>query len=112
MKLGSSQQILVKYSHVKFHKNPSSESRVIPRVRTDRLDEDKSRYSQNFEILLEFQSFSKFRKTLKVTSKYSTTLLCLMGRTLLQKSIRFTSKDRDKQHDFVINHQTGINTAL
>ena len=70
MKLGSSQQILVKYSHVKFHKNPSSESRVIPRVRTDRLDEDKSRYSQHFEILLEFQSFSKFRKTLKVTSKY------------------------------------------
>jgi hypothetical protein len=34
MKLGISQEIFEKYS-VKFHKNPSSESRVVPCGRTD-----------------------------------------------------------------------------
>jgi len=35
MKLKFSQQMLEKYSHIKFHKNPSSGSRVVPRGQTD-----------------------------------------------------------------------------
>jgi len=39
--------------------------------RTDgQTDEDKSLHSQHFEILLQFQCFIKFRKTLMATSKY------------------------------------------
>jgi len=36
MKLEFSRQILEKYSNVKFHDTPSSDSRVVPFGRTDR----------------------------------------------------------------------------
>jgi len=35
MKLEFSQQIFKKYSDIKFHKNPSSGSRAVPRRQTD-----------------------------------------------------------------------------
>jgi hypothetical protein len=35
MKLEFSRQIFEKYSNIKFHENPSSGSRVVPRGRTD-----------------------------------------------------------------------------
>ena len=35
MKLGLPKQIFDKYSNFKFHENPSSGSRVVPRGRTD-----------------------------------------------------------------------------
>jgi len=35
MELELSRQIFEKYSNIKFHKNPSSESRVVPYGRTD-----------------------------------------------------------------------------
>jgi hypothetical protein len=45
MKPEFSLQIFEKYSNIKFHKNPSSGSRVVPRGRTggqkDRYDEAK-----------------------------------------------------------------------
>jgi len=47
--LDFSRQIFAKYSNIKFHKNPSSGSRVVPDGRTDRHDEANSRFSQFFE---------------------------------------------------------------
>ena len=48
MKLEFSQQVLEKYSDIKFHENPSSGSRVVPcgrtDGRTDRHDEANSRF--------------------------------------------------------------------
>ena len=47
MKLEFSRQIFEKkHSNVKFHENPSSWSRVVPRGQTDRHDEAKNRFSQ------------------------------------------------------------------
>jgi hypothetical protein len=46
MKLAFSQFISEKYSNIKFHKNPSSGSRVVPGGQTDRHDEANSRFSQ------------------------------------------------------------------
>jgi len=50
MKLEFSRQIFEKYSNIKFHKNPSSWSRVVPCRRTDRRTESnndaKSRFKQ------------------------------------------------------------------
>jgi hypothetical protein len=46
MKLQFSEQILEKYSHVKFHENPSSGSQLVPHGRTDRHEEANSRRSQ------------------------------------------------------------------
>ena len=45
-KLEFSRQIFEKYSNIKFHKNPSSGSRVVPRGQTDRQDEANSHFSQ------------------------------------------------------------------
>lgn len=46
-KLGLSQHILEKYSHTKFHDNPSIGTRVFPcGGQTDRPDEASSRFSQ------------------------------------------------------------------
>jgi len=42
-----SQQIFEKYSNVKFHESPSSESRFVSCGRTERYDEVNSRY-RNF----------------------------------------------------------------
>ena len=39
-------QIFEKYSHVKFHENPPSGSRVVPCGQTDRHDEANNRFSQ------------------------------------------------------------------
>jgi len=44
MRLEFSRQIFGKYSNTKFHENPTSDSRVVPRGRTDRLEEAKSRF--------------------------------------------------------------------
>jgi hypothetical protein len=49
MALEFSQNILEKSSNIKFHENPSSESRVVPCGQTDRHDEANSRFSQFFE---------------------------------------------------------------
>jgi hypothetical protein len=46
MELGSSEQILEKYSYTKFHENPSNDSRVVPCGRTDGHDEANNRISQ------------------------------------------------------------------
>ena len=45
MKLEFSRQIFEKSSNIKFHKNPSSGSRVVPCGRTDRHDVANSRFS-------------------------------------------------------------------
>ena len=44
MKLEFSRQVFEKYSNVKFHKNPSSESRVVPCGQTDGCDEANSSF--------------------------------------------------------------------
>jgi len=48
VKLKFSRQIIEKYSDIKFHENPSSESRVVSRGRTDghtdRHDESNTRF--------------------------------------------------------------------
>jgi len=41
MKLEFSRQIFEKYSNVKFPENPSCESRVVPRIRTEGLKTDR-----------------------------------------------------------------------
>jgi len=46
MKFKFSRQILEKPSSTKFHKIPSSGSRVVPCGRTDEHDEANSRFSQ------------------------------------------------------------------
>jgi len=46
MQLEFSRQIFEKLSNIKFLENPSSESRVVPFGRTDRLDEANSRFLQ------------------------------------------------------------------
>jgi len=46
MKLEFPQQILEKYQNTKFHESPTSGSRVVPCVQTDRHDEANSRFSQ------------------------------------------------------------------
>jgi len=50
MKLEISSRIFENYSNIKFHKNPSSGSRVVPcgqtDKRTDRHDEANSHFSQ------------------------------------------------------------------
>jgi len=46
MKLEFFRQIFEKYSNIKFHENPSSESRVVPCGQTDRHDEANDRISQ------------------------------------------------------------------
>jgi len=45
MKLEFSRQIFEEYSNIKFHENPPSGSRVVPRGLKDRHDEAKSRFS-------------------------------------------------------------------
>jgi len=44
MKLEFSGQIFEKYSNIKFNENQSGGSRVVPCGRTDRQDEDNSRF--------------------------------------------------------------------
>jgi len=46
MKLVFSQHIFEKYSHIKFHENPSIGSRVLPCGRTDAHAETNGRFSQ------------------------------------------------------------------
>jgi len=46
MKLEFSQQFFEKYSNIRFHKNSSSGSRVVPCIQTDRHDEANSHFSQ------------------------------------------------------------------
>jgi len=46
MKFEFSLQICEKYSNLKFHENPSSDSRYVPCGQTDRHDEANSRFSQ------------------------------------------------------------------
>jgi len=46
MKLEFYGQIFKKYSNIKFHGNPSSESRVVPCGLTDKNVEANSRFSQ------------------------------------------------------------------
>ena len=45
-KLEFSVHVFEEYSNIKFHENPSSGSRVVPRGQTDRRDEAKSLYTQ------------------------------------------------------------------
>jgi len=49
MKLEFSRQSFEKYTNIKFHENPSSESRVVSCEETDRHDEANSRFSQFYE---------------------------------------------------------------
>ena len=49
MKLEFSQQILEKYTNMKFHKHPTIRSRVVPCGRMDRHDKTNSRFSKFFE---------------------------------------------------------------
>ena len=37
-----------KFSNTKFHKNPPSDTRVVPRGQTNKHDEEKARISQIF----------------------------------------------------------------
>ena len=46
MKLEFSEQIVEKYSNIKFHENPSSTSRVVLCGQTDRHDKANRRFSQ------------------------------------------------------------------
>jgi len=46
IKLVFSRQIFEKSSNIKFHKNPSSGSRVVPCGQTDGHDEANNRFSQ------------------------------------------------------------------
>jgi hypothetical protein len=59
MKLEFSGQIFEKYSNIKFHKNPSSGSRVVPCGRTDglthRQDEANSRFLQFLRTRLKME---------------------------------------------------------
>jgi len=49
MKIEFSLQICEKYSYIKFHENPSRESRDVPCGQTDRHNEPNSRFSQLYE---------------------------------------------------------------
>jgi len=49
MKLELSQNIFEQFSSIKFNENPSSGSRAILFMRTDRHDESNIRFSQFFE---------------------------------------------------------------
>jgi hypothetical protein len=46
MKLEVAQHMFEKYSNIKFHKNPSSESRGVTCGQTEGHDEANSRFSQ------------------------------------------------------------------
>ena len=63
MKLESSRQIFEKYSYIKFHENPSSESRVVPCGQTDK-HEANSRFF--LAILLMRQKMKQTRKTKQI----------------------------------------------
>jgi len=54
MKLEFSRQIFEKYSSIKFHENPSSDSRVVPCRRTDRQTWPK--------LIFAFSNFANGRK--------------------------------------------------
>ena len=49
MKLEWWRQMLEKHSNIKFHENPSSGGRVVPREKMDGHDETNSRFSKSFE---------------------------------------------------------------
>jgi hypothetical protein len=54
MKLEHFRQIFEEYSNIKFHDNPSSGSRVVPRGRTDMA-----------KLVVTFRNFSKAPKNVK-----------------------------------------------
>ena len=55
MKLEFSRQILEKYSNIKFHENPSSESRVVP---YERIDRHIDRQTDMTKLIVFFQSWA------------------------------------------------------
>jgi len=55
MNFDLSRQILEKYLNIKFHKNPSSGTRVIPSVRTDRRTDTK-------KLIVAFRNFANAPK--------------------------------------------------
>jgi len=55
MKIEFLRQILEKYSNIKFHKNPSSGSRVVPCGRTDGQTDTTN-------LIVAFRSFAKANK--------------------------------------------------
>jgi hypothetical protein len=58
MKLEFSQQVFDKYQNIKFHDNPSSESRVVPYGQKDEHHKPNSRFSQFCERDLKVHIFS------------------------------------------------------
>jgi len=69
MKLEFSGQIFEKYSNAKFHKNPSSGSRILPCGRTDRHDEPESRISRFCERAQKAENVIKRRQIHKNGTK-------------------------------------------
>ena len=72
MKLEFPRQIIEKYTNIKFNKNPSSGSRVVPCGRTDR-------WTHLRKLIVAFRNFAKASKKCKVNDKcaqfYCTTSL-------------------------------------
>jgi hypothetical protein len=85
MKLESSQQLLEKYTYIKFRDNLSSGSRVVSCGRTDRHDEANRRSSQFCERALKkrntkyptFPTCSQDTKEMLVKPKGSSEQACL-----------------------------------
>jgi len=49
MKLQIFDRFTGEYANIKFHENPSSGSRIVPREQADKHDEANSRFSHFFE---------------------------------------------------------------
>ena len=59
MKVEFSLQIFLRHSKIKFHENPTTRSRVVPGVRTDRHDKSGRRFLL-FAIALETEQCAQF----------------------------------------------------
>jgi hypothetical protein len=54
MKIEFCRQIFAKYSYMKFHENPSSGSRVVPRGQRERHDKTNCRFSKILQMRLKW----------------------------------------------------------
>jgi len=68
MKIEFSQQIFEKYSYIKFHKNASSGSRVVPFGRIDgRTDRREERQTDITKLIVAFRNFVNAPKNYNFT---------------------------------------------
>ena len=62
MNLEFSRQSFEKYTNIKFHENPSSGRRVVPREQTDSHDEAKRHFSHFLRMYLNMETAETFFK--------------------------------------------------